>query len=368
LLHSSNYSNYAIPKSIGTAAGDIIYWSAASTPARLAADTDGYYLSLASGIPAWTRKRVYYGTCDTAAETAEKVVTCADYDALTVGDIVVVKFANTNSAAVANLKLNVNSTGAKPLKYMYNNTVNNIPGVSYLLNQVYICHYDGTNWVIDNMHYNTNTTYSAMSVAEMRTGTATSSRVMRADYLKTFLSTLGGTYLTLSHTSDGIVLNHDVSGVTANTYGDTSQQTPSHGGTFNIPYFTVDAQGHVTAASTTTVKLPTDNDTKNTAGSTDTSSKIFLIGATEQSANPQTYSDDEVFVTSGVLTAKTFNSTSLTDSTHSEDTDASVSISGGLSVAKNISAKSVRIDNNESSKGASLEYDATLEVLNFVFS
>jgi hypothetical protein len=79
-----------------------------------------------------------------------------------------------------------------------------------------------------------------MSVAEMRTGTATSSRVMRADYLKTFLSTLGGTYLTLSHTTDGIVLNHDNSGVTANTYGNTSQQTPSHGGTFNIPYFTVD--------------------------------------------------------------------------------------------------------------------------------
>ena len=32
----------------------------------------------------------------------------------------------------------------------------------------------------------------------------------------------------------------------------------------------------------------TDTDTKNTAGSTDTSSKIFLIGATSQAANPQT--------------------------------------------------------------------------------
>lgn len=47
-----------------------------------------------------------------------------------------------------------------------------------------------------------------------------------------------------------------------------------------------------------------DNDTKNTAGSTDTSSKIFLIGATSQAANPQTYSDNEVFATSGVLTTK----------------------------------------------------------------
>lgn len=43
-------------------------------------------------------------------------------------------------------------------------------------------------------------------------------------------------------------------------------------------------------------------DTKNTAGSTDTSSKIFLIGATSQAANPQTYSQDTAYVgTDGCL-------------------------------------------------------------------
>ena len=40
----------------------------------------------------------------------------------------------------------------------------------------------------------------------------------------------------------------------------------------------------------------TDNDTKNTAGSTNTSSKIFLIGATSQASNPQTYSHDTAYV------------------------------------------------------------------------
>ena len=45
-------------------------------------------------------------------------------------------------------------------------------------------------------------------------------------------------------------------------------------------------------------------DTKNTAGSTDTSSKIFLIGATTQTASTQTFSDDEVYTTSGILTTK----------------------------------------------------------------
>lgn len=51
-----------------------------------------------------------------------------------------------------------------------------------------------------------------------------------------------------------------------------------------------------------TWQTPTDHDTKNTAGSTNTSSKIFLIGATAQGANPQTYSHDTVYVgTDGCL-------------------------------------------------------------------
>lgn len=44
-------------------------------------------------------------------------------------------------------------------------------------------------------------------------------------------------------------------------------------------------------------------DTKNTAGATDTSSKIYLVGAIEQTANPQTYTDDQVYATSGQLDA-----------------------------------------------------------------
>ena len=43
-------------------------------------------------------------------------------------------------------------------------------------------------------------------------------------------------------------------------------------------------------------------DTKNTAGSTNSSSKLFLIGATSQAANPQTYSHDTAYVgTDGYL-------------------------------------------------------------------
>ena len=47
---------------------------------------------------------------------------------------------------------------------------------------------------------------------------------------------------------------------------------------------------------------PTDTNTKNTTGSTNTSSKIFLVGATSQASNPITYSHDTVYVgTDGCL-------------------------------------------------------------------
>ena len=65
-----------------------------------------------------------------------------------------------------------------------------------------------------------------------------------------------------------------------------------------------DGKGHVTGMTVTSGKLPANpnTDTKNTAGSTNTSSKIFLIGATSQAANPQTYSHDTAYVgTDGCL-------------------------------------------------------------------
>ena len=92
----------------------------------------------------------------------------------------------------------------------------------------------------------------------------------------------------------------------------------------------------------------TPTDTKNTAGSTDTSSKIFLIGATSQAANPQTYSDNEVFATSGVLTAKTFNSTSLTAS-QAVSTDAN----------KNLVSTNLTVS-DPSASGTGITYIATI--------
>lgn len=127
---------------------------------------------------------VFYGTCSTVAGTVAKVVECADFtaDNLKAGTIIVVTFTATNSGAVANLTMNVNGTGAKHIKYINNGTLGNLSSAGYLkANTEYPFYYDGANWVV---WFNYNTTYSALSEADMHTGTATTARTITAQRLK----------------------------------------------------------------------------------------------------------------------------------------------------------------------------------------
>lgn len=102
--------------------------------------------------------RIFYGTCTTAAATASKEVVCTNYDALTTGDVIVVKFSNTNSAAVANLTLDVNGKGAKSIKKHYNSTAaNNLNAVGQLTNSTHTFVYDGTYWILIDNDYDSNT-------------------------------------------------------------------------------------------------------------------------------------------------------------------------------------------------------------------
>lgn len=81
----------------------------------------------------------------------------------------------------------------------------------------------------------------------------------------------------------------------------------------------VASDGKATALEYTIAKSVPSNavftDTKNTAGSTDTSSKIFLVGATSQAANPQTYSHDTAFVDANGRLNSAAPATSANDTT-----------------------------------------------------
>lgn len=73
--------------------------------------------------------------------------------------------------------------------------------------------------------------------------------------------------------------------------------------------------GTITVDGTVTdLYAPTNTDTKNTAGSTDSSSKLFLVGATSQAANPQTYSHNTIYAgTDGHLYSNSKQVVNLSD-------------------------------------------------------
>lgn len=86
------------------------------------------------------------------------------------------------------------------------------------------------------------------------------------------------------YTGDGTVvvsgnnISHKNSGATAGSYGNSADQASNFGATFNIPYVTVDAKGHVTAIANKTVTMPKASvykvDLVITAG--ETSTQCFL--------------------------------------------------------------------------------------------
>ncbi len=156
---------------------------------------------------------VFVGTCATAAATAAKEVTIsADQNfELQAGVMIVAKFTYTNSAN--NPTINVNNTGAKSIWYNTGLiTTGNLNKAGYANRFCYFV-YDGTNWVWINWSVDGDTTYSTMSVAEGQAGTATSQRVVRADYLKQIIQSYVPTTYDGSLITDGsITFDKTVSG------------------------------------------------------------------------------------------------------------------------------------------------------------
>lgn len=103
----------------------------------------------------------HYGTCGTAAATTAKTVALTGFKLVT-GAKVAVKFTVTNTGAVGSLTLNVNSTGAKNIKYRNGN----LPSAGTLAaNRVYEFVYDGTYWqLIGDLDTNTTYTHPASGV------------------------------------------------------------------------------------------------------------------------------------------------------------------------------------------------------------
>ena len=109
-------------------------------------NVDGAIKEIKEDIEMFTANGLYYGSCDTAAATAAKVVTISNQGfGLSVGTVITVKFTYTNTAS--NCTINVNNTGAKPIYYdasVYTGSDKEICGKA---NKNITYTYDGSNWV-----------------------------------------------------------------------------------------------------------------------------------------------------------------------------------------------------------------------------
>ena len=123
-----------------------------------------------------------YGEGIGAADAVAKTVQIDGITSLEPGQVIFVKPKTTST--VANSTLNLNGLGAKDM--MYNNAAitTSTDSIVWNANYVSIFVYDGAAWQFAGHGLDSNTTYSAMTVSEGRTATATNARTMRADYLK----------------------------------------------------------------------------------------------------------------------------------------------------------------------------------------
>lgn len=127
-----------------------------------------------------TANTSYYATCSTAAATAAKEATIADQTfSLVTGARVLVKFTYANTAASSTL--NVNGTGAKAIYYNGSAIGKSVTDA----NGTYEFVYNGTQWELVG-DLDTNTTYTAASVAPLMDGVAavgTQARYAREDHV-----------------------------------------------------------------------------------------------------------------------------------------------------------------------------------------
>ena len=123
-----------------------------------------------------------YVTCDTAAETAAKVVTVTGLTALTTGIRLLVKMTNNNTAS--NATLNINGLGAKPL--YYNNTTVSIDN-TWEAGEVIDLYYDGTNFYSGNFQGGNSTGGGGNLILEWNTDAATTRKQVKLSDRKSLL-------------------------------------------------------------------------------------------------------------------------------------------------------------------------------------
>ena len=184
----------------------------------------------------------------------------------------------------------------------------------YLTSDSEIYFYTNCNTIGDRKGMTLNTALSLYPNSNNTGSVGTSSYKWASMYATTFYGAFSGsgasvTSLNASNISSG-TLSADrlaTSGVTAGSYGPSTNASPAHSGTFNVPYITVDNKGRVMAIATRTITLPAsgNTDTKVTQSAISTAKFRGVILGTNNTVN--TGDNRETTVTGqGYITNKIF--------------------------------------------------------------
>ena len=177
-----------------------------------------------SGVPG------YFGICESAYGATTKIVPCEGFE-LVEGARIIVRFTapEDTSINVGSIKLNVNSTGGKYVKYKNSTGGVSTIGKTFCDYRTYEFVYDGTYYIVVG-DFDTDTTYYQMTQSEADTGTSVTGRLISAKVLHNAILNAGGSVTVddeLSTTSENPVQNKVITEELNSTKADLSELSSS---------------------------------------------------------------------------------------------------------------------------------------------
>ena len=177
-------SSHTYPTSIATSTGTNQLTLIFGTKYALTAGGTSYIFTMPSK-PTYTASEVgtiklFKGTCDTPGSTLDKDVVCPEFKSsdLVQGAIIFVTFTNANTGAVSSITMNVNGTGKKSIRKLYNTdgAAKLVKPGELAANSTYMFQYNGNYWVCMTLNYNNmygNNTLGSGFVIDSRSWTET---------------------------------------------------------------------------------------------------------------------------------------------------------------------------------------------------
>lgn len=231
---------------------------------------------------------VAYGTCTTAAATAAKVVTVDDPAwTLKVGNILGVRYTNTNTAS--SCTISVNNTGAKQIYYAGGVNTSNSVQIAGAANRTLYYMYDGTYWVWISGGYDAND--NAMPAAISWTAAATAAKAASQNY---YVANKGYTLVTFQYA------NTAASALTLNINNQGAKPIYINGSASSASNYTIPAGCYIVYYNGTNYYLRTDGLIQGgLAGN--------ISGSATSLATARTINDTSFNGTANIRTATSYN-------------------------------------------------------------